>query len=337
MNFRIAMAIALIAVVGIGLVFTFETPRVGTSQQGYRGLGMVSLTHDNDAARLEAANRVPEPAPPQDPSGKRSGEVYANVTVLQDLDSDAFLRLMAAITEWVSPEQGCAYCHADGDELSSDRLYTKVVSRRMLQMTLDINAKWKDHVAATGVTCYTCHRGNPVPLNTWFNDPGPPHARGMSASRDGQNVPSAKVGFSSLPFDNYSRFLAKGDEIKVVSNTALPAAGGSTIKQTEWTYGLMMGMSEGLGVNCTFCHNTRSFADWDQSSPQRVSAWHGIRMARALNSEYIEPLAPQLPEAHRGPLGDALKVNCATCHQGAAKPLLGANMLKDYPELGGPR
>jgi len=26
---------------------------------------------------------------------------------------------------------------------------------------------------------------------------------------------------------------------------------------------------------------------------------------------------------------------CATCHQGAYKPLYGANMLKDYPALAG--
>jgi photosynthetic reaction center cytochrome c subunit len=28
-------------------------------------------------------------------------------------------------------------------------------------------------------------------------------------------------------------------------------------------------------------------------------------------------------------------VGCATCHQGVYKPLFGANMLKDYPELAG--
>ena len=38
--------------------------------------------------------------------------------------------------------------------------------------------------------------------------------------------------------------------------------------------------------------------------------------------------------AHRlGPTGDVAKANCSTCHQGAYKPLYGASMLKDYPEL----
>jgi photosynthetic reaction center cytochrome c subunit len=34
-----------------------------------------------------------------------------------------------------------------------------------------------------------------------------------------------------------------------------------------------------------------------------------------------------------GPAGDVGKVNCATCHQGAYKPLFGAPMAKDFPEL----
>ena len=32
-------------------------------------------------------------------------------------------------------------------------------------------------------------------------------------------------------------------------------------------------------------------------------------------------------------MGDALKANCETCHQGAYKPLYGAQMLKAYPNL----
>jgi len=35
----------------------------------------------------------------------------------------------------------------------------------------------------------------------------------------------------------------------------LPSGNRSSIKQTEWTYSLMIHMSESLGVNCTYCHN----------------------------------------------------------------------------------
>ena len=137
-----------------------------------------------------------------------------------------------------------------------------------------------------------------------------------------------------MPYDPFAAFLSQKNEIRVVSNTALPAGNRSSIKQTEWTYGLMVHMSESLGVNCSYCHNSRAFADWNQSTPQRAVSWHGIRMVQELNGGYLDPLASVLPADRKGPMGDSLKVNCATCHQGAYKPLLGASMLKDYPELG---
>jgi photosynthetic reaction center cytochrome c subunit len=95
-------------------------------------------------------------------------------------------------------------------------------------------------------------------------------------------------------------------------------------------------MSTALGVNCTFCHNSRSFSSWETSPPQRLTAWHGIRMVRNINNEYIEALRPVFPPNRLGPMGDTLKVNCATCHQGVFQPLYGAEMLKDYPELNPP-
>ncbi len=52
----------------------------------------------------------------------------------------------------------------------------------------------------------------------------------------------------------------------------------------------MLYMSGSLGVNCTYCHNTRALARWDESTPQRVTAWHGIRMVRELNTDFLTPL-----------------------------------------------
>ncbi len=45
------------------------------------------------------------------------------------------------------------------------------------------------------------------------------------------------------------------------------------------------------------------------------------------------PLTPNFPANRLGPGGDVAKVNCATCHQGAHKPLYGAQMAQHYPEL----
>jgi len=121
-----------------------------------------------------------------------------------------------------------------------------------------------------------------------------------------------------------------------VATEPLPQAPGAPIKQAEQTYGLMMHMSEALGVNCTFCHNSRSFTSWDSSTPQRATAWYGIRMVRDVNAHFLEPLTATFPSDRKGPLGDVAKVNCETCHQGVYKPLFGVSMLKDYPELAGP-
>jgi photosynthetic reaction center cytochrome c subunit len=312
----------------------FERPPMETVQRGYRGLGMEEVENPRQLAAKLTANQLPEPVPAIENSGTKASEVYSNVQVLGDLDEAQFTRLMAAMTEWVSPEQGCNYCHTEDGDFASDGIYTKVVARRMLQMTQHLNSSWKTHVGATGVNCYTCHRGQPVPTNIWFTDPGRPHAQGMAGNPAGQNAPAPGVGLASLPNDPFTPFLAEANNIRVVSTTEVPGINRQSIKQTEWTYGLMMHMSNALGVNCTYCHNTRSFMSWDQSNPARTTAWYGIRMLRDVNANYLEPLKPTFPHGRLGPLGDAPKANCTTCHQGAYKPLYGASMLADYPELG---
>ncbi len=117
---------------------------------------------------------------------------------------------------------------------------------------------------------------------------------------------------------------------------ALPGTDRQSIKQTEWTYALMMHFSQSLGVNCTYCHNSRAFGDWSQSTPQRVVAWHGIRMVRDLNDTYMDSLHDVFPRVRRGPTDDVAKINCATCHQGVFKPLYGVSMVTTFPELKGP-
>jgi photosynthetic reaction center cytochrome c subunit len=200
---------------------------------------------------------------------------------------------------------------------------------------LNIYANWKSHVKNTGVTCYTCHGGNPVPKYIWYNNPGPTEAVGFAETRQGLGHPNPMAGMSSLAWDPLTPFLEQSNNIRVQSTTALPSDNMSSMKQTEWTYALMMHFSQALGVNCTYCHNTRSFGDWTQSTPQRATAWYGIRMARDLNNAYLQSLASVFPHNRLGPYGDVPKVDCATCHQGVYKPLFGVSMAKDFPELGG--
>jgi photosynthetic reaction center cytochrome c subunit len=314
-----------------------ERPPVDTVQSGYRGTGMEQVYNPRIVATQLPVNAVPADTPMVPAGGPLASTVFKNVKVAGDLGVGEFTRLMVSMTAWVSPEQGCTYCHKAGEDFSTDTLYTKVVARRMIEMTRHINSDWKSHVADTGVTCYTCHRGQNVPANLWFAPPVDSHAAGMVGSRAQQNAPAQSVALAALPNDPFTPFLEQPSEIRVIGSTALPTGNRKSTKQTEFTYGLMMHMSQSLGVNCTFCHNTRSFAQWDASSPQRATAWYGIRLARDLNTQYLDPLAGVFPANRLGPTGDVPKLNCATCHQGAYKPLFGAKLLATHPELAGVR
>ena len=332
--------IAALAMLGI-LAGCGERPPIETVQGGYRGTGMEQNINPRLRAQLKAVNQIGGIQPPADTSGPLAKDIYQNVQVLSDLSVGEFTRVMLSMTEWVAPadQKNCTYCH-NGENYADESKYTYKVARRMLQMTRDINSNWKAHVKDTGVTCHTCHRGAPVPQYVWYADPGAGRENAFVGTRAGQNsaitgLGVTTIGHSSLPYDPYSPFLLGDLNIRVEGPTALPTGNRQSIKQAEWTYSLMVHMSNSLGVNCTYCHNTRAWADWAQSTPQRTVAWHGIRMARGLNNKYLVPLTDVFPAGRKGPLGDVAKVNCQTCHQGAYKPYFGESMAKAYPELQG--
>ncbi len=311
-----------------------ERPPVESLQGGFRGLGMEQVINPRLDAEKAAKNTLPDVIPAASAEGPLASTVYQNIQVLKDLNVAEFSRVMLAMTQWVAPpDQSCNYCH--GADMASDERYTKVVARRMLEMTRHINSDWKNHVAATGVTCYTCHRGNVVPANVWFSQ-ADKVTTGLLNSNAGQNLATPEVGLTSLPYDPFTRLLLEDKDVRVIAAEALPGTSRVSIKQAEGSYALMMHVSQALGVNCTYCHNSRSFAVWDLSTPKRTTAWYGIRMARDLNNNFMVPLTSTFPSHRLGVQGDVAKVNCATCHQGVFKPLYGESMAKDYPELVGP-
>ncbi|MBK5912398.1 hypothetical protein CCR85_12975 [Rhodothalassium salexigens] len=356
-NRRVAAAIAGVSVLVVaGCDDPADRPPLDADQIGFRGVGMEQVKNPRLEDIKRAMNEVPAPLyPPIEGDGPMASEVYENVQVLGDLTADQFTRLMAHITEWVVPKegvpedrQGCNYCH-NPENLAEDWPYTKIVSRKMIQMTRDINSNWQDHVnqngEGAGVTCYTCHRGNAVPQAVWFTAPeDPPTAVGWD---NGQNHPTAAINYSSLPEDPFTEYLLEDNAARVLSGKALPNGNANNIMDTEHVYAMMIHISQGLGVNCTYCHNSRSVAEWSQSPPTRATAWYGIQMTRKVNNQWMAPLDSVIPTdssdwiggtkfgARLGPTGDVAKVNCTTCHQNVYKPLYGAKMLKDHPELWG--
>ncbi len=330
-----SVMIKILSVASLGLLLLLsgcERPPMDSIQHGYRGTGMVEIYNPRIVEAKAENNAVPFALPAAPTDGPRASQVYKNVQVLGGLSSAQFTRLMVSMASWIAPNEGCVYCHNPAN-FAEDSKYTKVVARRMIQMTQNLNVNWTSHVANTGVTCYTCHRGNNIPQQVWFKRDPTPAGANFIGDKAGQNEPAQSVGLASLPNDPFTPFLLGAQDIRVGGVTALPNGNKHSIKQAEWTYGLMTHMATSLGVNCTYCHNTRSFSSWEGNPPQRVTAWYGIRMVRDLNLQYMEPLQSAFPAHRLGETGDVAKVYCATCHQGVYKPLNGAQMSKDYPEL----
>jgi photosynthetic reaction center cytochrome c subunit len=324
------IAAGLVALVSTVVLVGCERPPVTVKQQGFRGTGMEQVTNPRLAA-LDAPRHVAPDSLAAAPSdGPKAKDVYQNVKVLGDLSVAEFTRHMAQITQWVAPKEGCAYCHNVAN-LADDSKYQKVVARRMIQMTQHINVDWQKHVGNTGVTCYTCHRGNSHPEYSWYSAVA--SNKIFMGGDNGQNKPSPSVGYSTLPYDPLTPYLLKTGDIRVGGTQALPHGNKHGVQDAEGTYALMMHFSKSLGVNCTFCHNAQNFQSWNNNPPQRVTAWHGIQMVRDVNKDYISTLESVFPQDHRGPGGDSAKIACATCHQGANKPLNGKSMVQAHPEL----
>lgn len=286
-----------------------------SSQTGYRGTAMANIY---DASALEArshavAAQIPASLPPSPPPTPGAPQ-WQNVQVLTDVGAAEFTRTMLAMSTWVAGGPGnCTYCHnlaAMGSDTqpTGEPIYTKIVARRMLQMVRDINRNYEGHVVNTGVTCYTCHLGKPLPNGLWF------YGGANQLERYFLDLEGVRVQTLAVHASNENR---------------------SSVKQTEWTYALMNRLSTSLGVSCNHCHNSRAFNSWTQAPPQRAKAYLGAQMVRHLNSDYLGPLQPVYPPSRLGPKGDAPKAQCLTCHNGAYKPLYGYPMAKDYPALWG--
>ncbi len=327
------------------MIVSFGNPaQTASLQTGPRGTGM-------SVPEFNVMRTAPDPTiedyyteEPYVPEGGEdlAKDIYQNVQVLGDLTEDNFNRVMTAMTQWVSPEEGCAYCHGDVDleEYGSDALYTKVVSRRMIQMTQNINENWGGHVNAVeevGVNCYTCHRGQNVPSEIWFNISPVNEAAGGWASV--QNRATSISQSTSLPSNALEVYLTDYEAVNVHDLESRVAGvpndiDVASIQKTEQTYSLMNYFANSLGVNCVFCHNSRAFYDPEQHTPQWATALLGRQMVIEMNQEYLIPLESEYPPERLGPVyADAPKAACKTCHKGYQRPLQGMNVIADWPEL----
>jgi photosynthetic reaction center cytochrome c subunit len=323
----------LVGVLPLLALTACELGKKDVQQTGYRGTGMAQVT---DVSSIKAAAVIPPPPYPLSPAASSGPKIQGeNIQVLNNLSEEEFGHLMSSISLWVAGDAAnCAYCHNPAN-MADDSIYTKTVARQMLKMTMALNTQWSNHTQETGVTCYTCHRGQPVPEYVWSPE-APTDRLSVRNQKRGQNTPDANVGYASLPTGVFEQYLGgNAANVRVASDSAYPGKQPLTTRDAEDSYAIMMHLSTGLGVNCTYCHNSQSFRSWSLSSAQRATAWYGIRMVRDLNGTHILPLAKAgvFPPNRLGPTGAPLQVNCLTCHQGVNKPLGGQSMINDYPYL----
>jgi photosynthetic reaction center cytochrome c subunit len=95
--------------------------------------------------------------------GGGKGKAKAAPQNLKVLTADNFRPLMDVFVAalGLADKGGCTYCHVQG-QMALDDKPQKVKARQMLVMVRDLNA---EHFGGEQkVTCFTCHRGNPIPV-----------------------------------------------------------------------------------------------------------------------------------------------------------------------------
>nr|BAC22143.1 cytochrome subunit bound to reaction center [Rhodovulum robiginosum] len=323
-------------------VSAVSSPTLQTTdfQTGPRGIGMAvsKFVKDNPqddpyAAQYVAYERVEVPV-----GTPTAAEAYGDsVVAFGDMDQANFDQLTKAMSEWT----GADIVLYDNGEVDANMLE---VTQNCIELTQYLNTDWDGHNLASdgrGVNCYTCHRGEPIPPQSWFK------AGAVNASATGWAAIQNRVmldnkytqsEFTSLPVDAVEKFLLDGESIKVhdLESRVNTLPGDPTWQNAERTFSLMNHQSNSLDVGCVYCHNTRAFYDGTQVTPQWSSTITAQQMLSNINQYYLEPRAELLPASSLGDEGDAGKANCATCHMGVVSPLNGRNMVAEWPELAAP-
>ena len=100
-------------------------------------------------------------------------EKFKNLQVLpKNISEDSLDKIMDGFT--IALGTDCNYCHtldkkANAIIYESDNKPEKEIARNMMRMTMEVNKKYfefNETVTAAevqAVTCYTCHRGEPIP------------------------------------------------------------------------------------------------------------------------------------------------------------------------------
>ena len=209
-----AIAIGVVGgavLVAAWLVSANQSSAVDSLQTGPRGTGMSVPEFKSDLGEPDPgiAGYMATRSDPLVPQGgeELAGDARENVPPgLEGLTVENYDRLLAAMRQWT----GIPNLFEDMDSYQTSVGYT------MIGMTQNLNENWDGHVNANkevGVTCYTCHRGQPVPSDIWFDiSPVNERVEGWGAV---QNRVTPLSSYTSLPSDALQTYLVDGESIKV--------------------------------------------------------------------------------------------------------------------------
>jgi len=94
-------------------------------------------------------------------AGRHAEEVYKNIQVLKEVPAEQLIPAMQFMTFSLGVE--CSFCHVEG-HFDKDDKKPKQTAREMMKMMFAINGN--DFGNNREVTCYSCHRGTPRPIDT---------------------------------------------------------------------------------------------------------------------------------------------------------------------------
>jgi photosynthetic reaction center cytochrome c subunit len=124
---------------------------------------------------------------------KTAVQQFKNIEVLKDIPADELIPTMQFIAGALGVD--CEFCHVQ-HAMDKDDKKEKQTARKMMAMELTLNADHFDgHIE---VTCFTCHRGSPHPINIPILSPEiankPPHEHAeANESAAKPNLPTAEV------------------------------------------------------------------------------------------------------------------------------------------------
>ncbi|MEZ5292187.1 MAG: c-type cytochrome [Vicinamibacterales bacterium] len=113
-----------------------------------------------------AITAVAGAAPPVSAQPARRPRPLENIRVLKGWDGERVRAEMQRMADALGVP--CSHCHVQGN-FASDEKREKRTARRMIDMTMGLNAEYFEGTAQPGgsslgrVTCYTCHQGEPTP------------------------------------------------------------------------------------------------------------------------------------------------------------------------------